>query len=89
MSTRLIFGLSHVGVDKMLLYSSHTQTTCARKHNEPSRDSNLAATLACAFSLTDNMNHEACIGHHSQFNKCIIINQMNQKSQQTIEIVAI
>ena len=39
-----------VGVDKMLLYSSRMQTTCKRKHNEPSQDSYLAATLAGAFS---------------------------------------
>jgi len=35
--------LTSVGVDK-------TQTTCARKHDEPSQDSYLAATLAGAFS---------------------------------------
>jgi len=34
----------------MLLYSSHMQTTCTRKHNEPSQDSYLAATLAGVFS---------------------------------------
>jgi len=34
------------GVDKMLLYFSRTQTTCARKHNEPSQDSYLVAMLA-------------------------------------------
>jgi len=34
----------------MLLYSSHIQTTCARKYNEPSQDSYLTATLAGAFS---------------------------------------
>jgi len=28
------------------------QTTCARKHNKPSQDSYLAATLAGAFSRT-------------------------------------
>jgi len=39
-----------VGVDKTLLYSSHMQTTCTRKRNEPSQDSYLAATLAGAFS---------------------------------------
>jgi len=39
-----------VGLDKTLLYSSHMQTTCARKHNEPNQDSYLAATLAGAFS---------------------------------------
>jgi len=39
-----------VGVDKTLLYPSRIQTTCARKHNEPSQDSYLAATLAGAFS---------------------------------------
>ena len=33
-----------VGVDRTLLYSSCTQTTCARKHNKPSQDSRLAAT---------------------------------------------
>ena len=35
---------------KMLLYSSHIQTTCSRKHNKASQDSCLAATLASAFS---------------------------------------
>jgi len=39
-----------VGVDKMLLYSSRIQTTCARKHNEASLKSYFAATLADAFS---------------------------------------
>ena len=34
----------------MLLYSSRDQTTCARKHNEASQDSYLAATLAGVFS---------------------------------------
>jgi len=33
-----------------LLYSSHMQTTYTRKHNEPSQDSYLAATLAGVFS---------------------------------------
>ena len=28
-----------VSIDKMLSYSSHMQTTCTRKNNEPSRDS--------------------------------------------------
>jgi len=37
---------------KMLLYSSRMQTTCARKHNEPSQNSYVAATLAGAFSWT-------------------------------------
>jgi len=32
-----------VGVDKTLLYTSRMQTTCARKHNEPSQHSYLAA----------------------------------------------
>jgi len=41
--------LASVGVDKMLLYSSHIQKTCTRKHNEPSQDSYLAATLAHVF----------------------------------------
>jgi len=40
----------YVGVDKMPLHSSHIQTTCAKKHNEPSQDSYLAATQAHAFS---------------------------------------
>jgi len=39
-----------VGVDKMLLHSSHIQITCARKHTEPSQDSYLAATLAGTLS---------------------------------------
>jgi len=39
-----------VGVDETLLYSSRIQTTCARKHNKPSQDSYLAATLSGAFS---------------------------------------
>jgi len=39
-----------VGVDKTLLYSSCIQSTCARKHNEPSHDSYLAAMLAGTFS---------------------------------------
>ena len=42
---RLILSAT-VGVDKTLLYSSRMQTTCARKHNEASLDSYLAATLA-------------------------------------------
>jgi len=41
-------GLS--SVDKTLLYSSHTQTTCARKHKKAGQDSYLAVTLAGAFS---------------------------------------
>jgi len=32
------------------VYSSRMQTTCARKHNEPSQDIYLAATQAGAFS---------------------------------------
>jgi len=40
-----------VSVDKMLLYSSCMQTTCTRKHNEPSQDSYLVAMPAGAFSL--------------------------------------
>ena len=39
-----------VGVDKTLLYSSHIQTICARKHNEVSQDDYLTATLAGAVS---------------------------------------
>ena len=39
-----------VVVDKTMLYSSRIQTTCARKHNKPSQNSYLAATLAGAFS---------------------------------------
>jgi len=42
--------LASIGVDKMLFSSSIVQTTCARKHNKPSQDSCLAATLAGAFS---------------------------------------
>jgi len=42
--------LASVSVDKKVLYSSHMQTTYTRKHNEPSQDSYLAATLAGAFS---------------------------------------
>jgi len=41
---------SSVGADKTLLYSSCIQTTCARKHNEPSQGSYLAAMLARVFS---------------------------------------
>jgi len=37
-------------VDKMLLYSSHIQTTCVRKHYEPSQDSYLASAPAGGFS---------------------------------------
>jgi len=37
-------------VDKTLLHSSHIQTPCVRKHNEPSQDSYLTATLAGAVS---------------------------------------
>jgi len=37
---------SSVGVDKTLLYSSCIQTACARKHNKPSQDSDIATTLA-------------------------------------------
>jgi len=37
-------------LEKTLLYSSHIQTTCARKHNEPSQDSYLATTLTGMFS---------------------------------------
>jgi len=44
------------GVDKMLLYSSHMQTTCARKHNKPSQDSYLAATPAGAFSKSSRQD---------------------------------
>jgi len=47
---KLPIKLASVGVDKTLLYSSRMQTTCARKHNAPSQDSNLAAMLAGAFS---------------------------------------
>jgi len=47
--TRPILSAS-VGVDKTLLYSSCTKTTCSRKHNKPSQDSYLAAMLAGAFS---------------------------------------
>jgi len=36
----------------------------------------------------DKMNHEARVGHRRR-NKSIIINQINQKSQQNIEIAAI
>jgi len=32
-------GSTSVGVDKTLLYSSHRQTTCARKHSDASQDS--------------------------------------------------
>jgi len=39
-----------IGVDKTLLYSSRIQTTCARKHNEASRDSYLTITLTGAVS---------------------------------------
>jgi len=39
-----------VGVDKTLLYSPQIHTTCARKHNEPSQDSYLAATLTGTIS---------------------------------------
>jgi len=41
-----------LGADKTLLYihSSRMQTACARKHNEPSQDNYLAATLAGVFS---------------------------------------
>jgi len=45
-----MIGLSTVGIDKTLLYSSDIQTICARKHNEASQDSYLAATPAGAFS---------------------------------------
>jgi len=41
-----------VGVEKTLLYSSRMQTICARKQNEPSQDSYLAAMSAGAFSQT-------------------------------------
>jgi len=39
-----------IGVDKTLLYSSRIQTTCARKHNEASRDSYRTTTLSGAVS---------------------------------------
>ena len=39
-----------IGDDKTLLYSSRIQTTCARKHNDASRDSYLTTTLAGAVS---------------------------------------
>jgi len=42
--------LASLGIDKMLLYSSSMQITCARRHNKASQDSHLAATLAGAFS---------------------------------------
>jgi len=62
---------------KTLLYSLHIQTTCVRKHNKPSQDSYLAATLAGAFNKqADKMNPEACMSHCSR-NKSIIINQIN------------
>jgi len=38
------------GVDKIMLYSSRMQTTCTRKHNEPSQDSSPVTTLAGGFS---------------------------------------
>jgi len=37
----------------------------------------------------DKMNHEAHAGHRSQNKSSIIINQINKKSQQNIEIAAI
>jgi len=37
-----------IGVDKTLLYSTRIQTTCARKHSEPSLDSYLTTMLASA-----------------------------------------
>jgi len=49
-STKMADSLASGGVNKTLLCSSHMQTTCARKHNEPSQDSYLAAMLAGAFS---------------------------------------
>jgi len=45
-----------VGVNKILLYSSRIQTTCARKHKEPSQDSYLAAMLAGVFSKTSRQD---------------------------------
>jgi len=69
------------GVDKTLLYSSHIQTPCARKHNEPSQDSYLTATLQVRFhKKADKMNHGAHV---------IIINQINWKPRQNIEIATI
>jgi len=59
-----------VGVDKTLLYSSSMQTTCSRKHNEPSQD-RLEAPLF--HKQADKMNHGACIDRRSR-NKTIIIN---------------
>jgi len=74
---KLLILSASVGVDKTLLYSSHIQTTCTRKHNEPSQDSYLSATLAGAFhKQADKLNHEERVGHHSR-NKSIIINQIN------------
>jgi len=45
-----IYRYRPVGVDKMLLYSSHIQTICARKYNEASQDNYLTARLAGAVS---------------------------------------
>ena len=36
-------------LDKILLYSSRMQTTCTRKHNEPSQESYLVAMLVGVF----------------------------------------
>jgi len=58
--------LASVGVDKMLLYSSRIQTTCARKHNEPSEDSYLAAKLAGAFSQTSRQDEPWTTHRRSQ-----------------------
>jgi len=52
--TNICIDISQNGISlsrwKKLLYSSRKQVTCARKHNKPSQDSYLAATLAGAFS---------------------------------------
>jgi len=38
------------GWEPCVLYSSCIQSSCARKHNEPSQDNYLTATLAGVFS---------------------------------------
>jgi len=53
------------------------QRACARKHNEPSQDSYLAATLPEAFSQTSRQDEPWSMRRRHSQNKSIIINQIN------------
>jgi len=64
-----------VGVDKALLYSSRIQTTCARKHNEASKDSYLTATLG-AYSQTSRRDESWSTRRPSQPKKASSLIQL-------------